>query len=69
MSRLFKEGIIGKINKETLEIYFTDKNVILALLYNPKKMYKEEHIEEGYKVNVLYDTKTKEIKRLDVLNK
>ena len=69
MSRLFKEGIIGKINKETLEVHLEDNNVILALIYNPKKLYKQEYIEVGYKVYFLYDTITREILRLDVIKK
>ena len=69
MSSIFQKGEITRINKETLEIHLTDKNVIMALLYNPKKLYKAEHIEVGYKVYFLYDTKTREILRLDVLDK
>lgn len=69
MSNIFSKGVITGINKETLEIHLEDKKVILALLYNPKKLYKVEHIEVGYKVYFLYDTKRKEILRLDVLEK
>lgn len=69
MSSIFANGEITRINKDTLEIHITDNNVIMALLYNPKKLYKQEYIEVGYKVYFLYDTKTREILRLDVLKK
>lgn len=69
MSSIFQKGEITRINKETLEIHLTDKNIIVALLYNPKKLYKAERIEVGYKVYFLYDTNDKTIYRLDVLEK
>lgn len=69
MSKLFSKGVITGINKETLEIHLEDKNAIIVLFYNPKNLYKVEHIEVGFKVNFLYDTKDKTIYRLDVLKK
>ena len=69
MSKIFSTGTITRINKETLEVHLEDNNVILALLYNPKKLYKQEYIEVGYKVYFLYDTITREILRLDVIKK
>lgn len=69
MSKIFSTGTITGINKETLEVHLEDNNVILALIYNPKKLYKQEYIEVGYKVYFLYDTITREILRLDVIKK
>ena len=69
MSKIFSTGTITRINKETLEVHLEDNNVILALIYNPKKLYKQEYIEVGYKVYFLYDTITREILRLDVIKK
>jgi len=69
MGVVFTKGEITAINKETLEIYLEDKNAIIVLFYNPKKLYKVEDIEVGFKINFLYDKKDKTIYRLDVIKK
>lgn len=69
MSKIFSKGVITGINKDSLEILLEDKNAIIVFLYNPRHLYKVEHIEVGFKVNFLYDTNDKTIYRLDVLEK
>lgn len=67
MAKIFSKGVITGINKESLEILLEDKNAIIVFLYNPRNLYKVEHIEVGFKVSFLYDTNDKTIHRLDVL--
>lgn len=69
MSKVFSKGVITGINKDTLEIHLEDKNTIIVFIYNPRNLYKVEDIEIGFKVIFLYDTNTKIIYRLDVIEK
>lgn len=69
MSKIFSKGVITGINKDTLEIHLEESNAIIVFLYNPRNLYKVEDIEVGFKVNFLYDTNTKIIYRLDVIEK
>ena len=63
MSKIFSKGVITGINKDSLEIHLEDKRAIIVFLYNPKKLYKVDHIEVGFKVSFLYDTKDKTLQR------
>jgi hypothetical protein len=67
MIKPFSKGVITGISKDTIEIYLEDKNAIMVFIYNPRKLYKVDKIEIGFKVSFLYDANTKEIYRLDVI--